>query len=179
MKTKHTVGSANVFADLGIDEPEEYLQKANLAIRINEILVARGLTQVKAAELLGIDQPKVSLLKRGVLDAFSIERLMKFLRLLGEAHEIRPKRLPTMQGARIVLETAQISRTLNLPRLVAKTEPPFAVFSSPRLSELSLCSALQEPKSLELKTGSGAAGIFEGVGMLLAKTATVPKYIEE
>lgn len=84
----HRVGSENVFADLGIEDAEEYIQKANLAVRINDIVADRKLTQKRAAELLGIDQPKVSLLKRGVLDAFSIERLMKFLRLLGEPHVI-------------------------------------------------------------------------------------------
>jgi len=96
-KIKSASGSANVFADLGIHDSEEYLQKADLAIRINEIVAEKGLTQTQAAELLAIDQPKVSLLKRGLLDAFSIERLMKFLRLLGHEHEIRPKKLPRLE----------------------------------------------------------------------------------
>jgi len=46
-------------------------------------LRARRLTQVEAAGLLGIDQPKVSALICGRLSRFSIEKLIGFLLLLG------------------------------------------------------------------------------------------------
>ena len=46
------------------------------------------MTQVKAAELLNIDQPKVSALKRGRLDGFSTDRLFRFLNALGRDVEI-------------------------------------------------------------------------------------------
>ena len=52
--------SANVFADLGVKDPEEALVKARLAHVIAVAIKVRGLTQVEAAELLGIDQPKIS-----------------------------------------------------------------------------------------------------------------------
>jgi len=122
-KNKHTVGSENVFADLGIDEPEEYLQKADLAVRINDILSEQGLNQKTAADKLGIDQPKISLLKRGLLDGFSIERLLKFLRLLGHAHEILPKQRLQFTGVwSSHVYQMKIERAFNAPLLVTTTE---------------------------------------------------------
>ncbi len=67
--------SGNVFADLGLKKPEELLAKAELVQRIADIIAERKLTQVRAAKLLGVDQPKVSALLRGKLDGFSIDRL--------------------------------------------------------------------------------------------------------
>ena len=80
--------SANVFADLGVKDPEEALVKARLAHVISNAITARGMTQVDAAELLGIDQPKVSRLVRGQLAGFSIDRLFRFVTLLGSDIEI-------------------------------------------------------------------------------------------
>jgi predicted XRE-type DNA-binding protein len=76
--------SGNVFADIGIPNAEEYLAKAKLAHQINHIIEARHLTQIEAAKLLGIDQPKISALACGRLSGFSIERLFKFLRILNQ-----------------------------------------------------------------------------------------------
>jgi len=59
--------SGNVFADLGVKNPEEALVKARLAHVISEAISARGMTQVDAAAFLGIDQPRVSRLVRGQL----------------------------------------------------------------------------------------------------------------
>lgn len=88
-----TKGSGNVFADLGLAEPETALAKAELARRINAIIKKRGLKQAEAARLLGIDQAKVSALSRGRLTGFSTERLFRFLNALGRDIEIviRPK----------------------------------------------------------------------------------------
>jgi len=80
----YVISSGNVFADLGVSNPEEALAKAELANKISVIIQERKLTQAKAAKLLGIDQPKVSMLLRGRLIGFSIERLMRFLMLLGQ-----------------------------------------------------------------------------------------------
>jgi predicted XRE-type DNA-binding protein len=70
------VSSGNVFADLGLSNPEERLLKAELVRKISEIITNLNLTQVQVAEILGIDQPKVSLLIRGRLSGFSTDRLM-------------------------------------------------------------------------------------------------------
>ena len=86
--------SGNVFADLGLNNPEELLAKAQLVQRICDIIAERKLTQVRAARLLGIDQPKVSALMRGKLDGFSTDRLFRFLNALGSDVDIviRPAR---------------------------------------------------------------------------------------
>lgn len=78
----YTIGSDNVFADLGIPKPEKALAKAELARQIGLIIERRRLTQVEAARLLGIDQPKVSALRQGKLKGFSTERLLRFLTAL-------------------------------------------------------------------------------------------------
>jgi predicted XRE-type DNA-binding protein len=86
--------SGNVFADMGLPNPEERLAKADLAVRVAGVIRARRLTQADAARILKIDQPKVSRLLRGQLSGFSTERLMQFLTLLGRDVEIVIKRAP-------------------------------------------------------------------------------------
>ena len=92
-----TPSSGNVFADMGVAEPEEELAKAQLASRIREVVRRRRLTQVAAAAVMGIDQPKVSALLNGRLTNFSSERLMRLLTRLGQDVEIvvktKPRRL--------------------------------------------------------------------------------------
>jgi len=75
--------SGNVFAELGIENADEYLAKSELAAQILRIVERRRLTQAAAGELLGITQPKVSALLNGRLDGFSTERLFRFLTKLG------------------------------------------------------------------------------------------------
>lgn len=84
----HVVGSGNVFADMGHPRPAEALAKAELARKIAALIEKRGLTQTAAAELLEVDQPKVSALVRGRLAGFSLDRLVRFLVLLGSDVEI-------------------------------------------------------------------------------------------
>jgi predicted XRE-type DNA-binding protein len=75
----YTLGSRNVFADLGVDEPEEHLTKAQLVGRIADAISERKVTQSRAAEILGLPQPKVSALLRGDFTGFSLERLFRLL----------------------------------------------------------------------------------------------------
>jgi predicted XRE-type DNA-binding protein len=81
--------SGNVFADLGLPNPEERLAKADLAIAIAREIQARGLTQADAAELLSVAQPDISNLMRGRFSGYSIERLTRLLNTLGRDVEIR------------------------------------------------------------------------------------------
>jgi predicted XRE-type DNA-binding protein len=81
----------NVFADLGLPKPDDLLAKAELTAQIIEEIQRRRLTQSQAASILGIDQHKVSALKQGHLSSFSVERLMRFLVLLGRDVEITAK----------------------------------------------------------------------------------------
>jgi predicted XRE-type DNA-binding protein len=84
----YEVGSDNVFADIGVPNPEGALLKAQLARQINHIVEQRGLSQTNVATLLGIAQPKVSNLNVGRLRGFSVERLIRFLTLLGNEVKI-------------------------------------------------------------------------------------------
>ncbi len=97
---KREQSSGNVFADLNIPEPNLYLAKAKLAHQICTIIQSRNLTLVEAAEILGINQPKVSALTRGNLDGFSSERLFRFLNLLDQDIEIviRPHTDPNQEA---------------------------------------------------------------------------------
>jgi len=87
-------GSGNVFADLGLPNPEQELLKARLTLQIYKIIKARGLTQAQAGEVLGIKQPHVSALMRNRAGNFSVGRLIEFLTALGQDVQItvRPTR---------------------------------------------------------------------------------------
>ncbi len=74
----------NVFADLGIPNPEEALAKSQIVLEIATIIKRKKLTQARVAKILRIAQPKVSLLLRGYLKSFSLERLFRFLNDLGQ-----------------------------------------------------------------------------------------------
>jgi len=88
---EYMASSGNVFADLKLPQPDDLMAKAELAAKVIADIRRRRLTQSQAAEILGIDQPKVSALKQGKLSGFSIERLMRFLLLLGQDIEISLK----------------------------------------------------------------------------------------
>ena len=100
-KIEHEKSNGNVFEDLGLPNPEERLAKARLASMIYDIIEERGLTQVSAAKILGVSQPKVSALRNGRLAGFSIERLFTFLQKLDRDIEIvvreRPKDKPAAE----------------------------------------------------------------------------------
>lgn len=81
-------GSDNVLVDLGFPDAEELTAKAVLAKKLNDILARRGLTQSRAAALLGMPQPKVSAIRNCKLRGVSLERLMDALTALGQHVEI-------------------------------------------------------------------------------------------
>ncbi len=85
--------SGNIFADLNLDNADELIVKAELARRISSIITTQQMTQIEAAEVLGIDQPKISALINGKLAGFSTSRLFRFLNALGRDVEIvvKPK----------------------------------------------------------------------------------------
>jgi len=90
-KARITRGSGNVFADLGLPNPEQELLKAQLSLQIYRIVKQRGLTQAQAAAVLGIKQPHVSALLRNRAGNFSVGRLMEFLNRLGQDVRITVK----------------------------------------------------------------------------------------
>jgi predicted XRE-type DNA-binding protein len=88
-KLKVTRSRGNVFRDLGFSSDEaEYLKvRAELMVKLQKVITARGLKQAAAADLLGVTQPRVSDLMRGRIDLFSIDTLIDMLARL----EIRAK----------------------------------------------------------------------------------------
>ena len=83
-----TAGSGNVYADLGYPDAGEMLVKARLVSEIAGIIQRRGLTQVEAAKLLGLTQPKVSAMLRGQFRGFSERKLIDCLTSLGRDVQI-------------------------------------------------------------------------------------------
>lgn len=113
-KQDYIESNGNVFADIGFPNADELLAKADLAIRITDILRRRRLTQVQAAEILGVDQPKVSALIRGRIAGFSMERLVRFLLILGADVAITIQ--PHHRGVHIRPNSPIAKRGLTPPR---------------------------------------------------------------
>jgi len=102
--------SGNVFADLALRDAEEKQTRVRLAVAINQIIQASQLSQIAAARLLDINQPKISALSNYRLEGFSVERLMHFLNALDRDVEIVIRKKPrSRRNARIVVTGAQLS----------------------------------------------------------------------
>ena len=87
-------GTTNVYADLCLPDAKEMLVKAQLATKIGDIIKRRKLTQVQAAELLGITQPKLSGLLRGQFRGISEAKMLECLMRLGRDIEIVVRSAP-------------------------------------------------------------------------------------
>ncbi len=96
------MSSGNVFADIGIENPDEELTKAKLVWEIEQIIKKKKLTQVQAAKVMGINQPKVSALIRRKLDGFSVERLIHFLNALGQDIDIIVRQKPRSRKQAVI-----------------------------------------------------------------------------
>ena len=98
------MGTDNIFADIGLPNPEEHLLKAQLVVKITDIMKRRKLKQRELADLFGIKQPDVSKMLRGHFHQFSVERLMRFLVALDQDVEImvRPRRRTDAASLRVV-----------------------------------------------------------------------------
>ena len=105
-KTKAVKNDNNVFADLGLDNPDELKLKSKIAMSINTIIKYRGLKQAEASAIIGISQPQVSSLKRGQLYRFSVEKLFNILNALDRDVEIVIKKKPRTRNARVNVKAA-------------------------------------------------------------------------
>ena len=85
---RRTGSTSNVLVDLGFDDAEGLSARATLALKINQLLDEKGLTQAGASQLLGMPQPKISAIRNYKLQGISLERLMCVLTALGEHVEI-------------------------------------------------------------------------------------------
>lgn len=91
MEKKITPSSGNVFLDLGFDEAEAQVMalRADLMAQLARQIKVRRLTQVEAAELLGVSQSRVSDLARGKFEKFSLDMLVQFAARLGKPARIQ------------------------------------------------------------------------------------------
>lgn len=90
-------GTDNVLVDLGLDDAQELSAKAILAVKLNELLDAQALSQVQAADVLGMPQPKISAIRNYKLQGISLERLMHALTALGQ--HVKIVVMPSRRGA--------------------------------------------------------------------------------
>ncbi|XBQ16425.1 MAG: helix-turn-helix transcriptional regulator [Oceanicaulis sp.] len=88
----------NVFAALGVENPEEHALKAELVVRLKAVMDERAITQTAAARMTGVAQPDLSNLLRGRFKGFSVERLLSLLTALGQDVEIRLSPRPADAG---------------------------------------------------------------------------------
>jgi predicted XRE-type DNA-binding protein len=136
-KIKVERSSGNVFADLGIANPEEAMAKAEIARQVNRIIDERGLSQSQSAAILGIDQPRVSALSTGRLSLFSLEKMMRFASLLGNEVEISIK--PSEHSGIKVAATSSFVQCLLSTMVVGSENVEFSI----RLDE----QVYDEPKT--------------------------------
>ena len=96
-------GTDKVLADLGFDDAEDLSARAALAMKLNDIIGQRKLTQVQVASLTGMTQPEVSQVRRYKLQNISLERLMEALVSLDQQVEIVVKPARRSQDAGITV----------------------------------------------------------------------------
>lgn len=87
-------GSGNIFKDLEIPNPEEYLAKTRLALIIKGIISESELKHQEAAKILDLSKSELSMLLDGLLDDFSIDHLFLLIRKLDCEVEIVVRRKP-------------------------------------------------------------------------------------
>jgi predicted XRE-type DNA-binding protein len=91
-KIEFEIGSSNIFADLGLNEPDELYTRAALGVQVMKILKERSYSQKQAAEFLGIKQPEISAIMCAKFRRFSQERLIGFLNKLNQKVTIEVSR---------------------------------------------------------------------------------------
>ena len=78
--------TGNVFKDIGYsdDEANNLLIRCKLMDEIEKIIKSNGWTQVQAAQILGVTQPRISEIMSDQVDLFTIDTLVKYINILGK-----------------------------------------------------------------------------------------------
>ena len=157
---KITKSSGNVYADLGIPDPETHALKAALVYRISEIIESKGFTQTDAADKLHISQPDVSKMLKGQFRAFSLDRLMRFLTVLGQDVVIAVKkpagkrtqgRMTVQHGEEFdIAASALVKSTMEVEHALRERVVPQKWLKSRRASQLA-SKAVINPDTLSQK----------------------------
>ena len=99
MEETVTYSTESAFHALGLPDADDLQLRADLLRSIAGVIRARGLTQVKAGKLMGMDQPRVSALMGGKITLFSTDRLLRALSDLGQDVEVRIRPSAFARGA--------------------------------------------------------------------------------
>lgn len=85
MRQAVTIGSSNVFEDLGFDVEEAFNLKirADLMLDLRHFIQSQKWTQTEAARFFGETQPRISNLMNGDIDCFSIDKLVQMSKRAG------------------------------------------------------------------------------------------------
>jgi predicted XRE-type DNA-binding protein len=86
-----TPAGGNIYEDLGFPpgEARNLRIRSMLMMTAEQFIAERGLTQARAAELMGVSQPRISDLVRGRIDQFTIDSLINMLTNAGVPVEVR------------------------------------------------------------------------------------------
>ena len=95
--TEFEESSGNVFEDLGFPDADMHLTKARLVSIVGRLIKAQGLTQVAAAERIGMAQPDVSRMLKGQFRSISVDKLLRCILSLGT--DVRIMIVPTADRA--------------------------------------------------------------------------------
>lgn len=89
--TRVITGSGNIFVDLGFDPAEARIMalRVELMVRLERHLEEKGYTQIEAARVLGVTQPRVSALLKGKWQDFSLDMLLTLAARAGLKPELR------------------------------------------------------------------------------------------
>jgi predicted XRE-type DNA-binding protein len=101
MRSQITPSSGNVFLDVGFDAEEaaHLAVRSSLMFSIRKLIQDQNLTQAKAAQLLGVTQPRVSDVVRGRIDLFSIDALVDMLARAGVKVAVKCSPMPQRPAA--------------------------------------------------------------------------------
>ena len=108
-----TPGSGNVFADIGMPDPEGHAFKAGLVSLMGELIAERGMKKKDVAELWQVDPADVSHVLRGRFRDFSIDRLFRFILALNQDVEVKVKpRARNRRSGRLTLRPLRAGKKI-------------------------------------------------------------------
>jgi len=86
-------GSGNVFLDIGFppEQANNLLLRADMMIRIEDLVRSSGMTQQAAARMLGVTQPRLNQLLKHKIELFSLDALVNMLAKAGMRVELKVK----------------------------------------------------------------------------------------
>ena len=92
----YTVSSGNVFKDLDLPSHDEKLAKAKLAYKINRLIADQGMTQKETADFLQMRKSKMTDLRNGRLQDFTVNYLYALLEKPEHYTELTSKSVATV-----------------------------------------------------------------------------------